>query len=56
MPTSINVVPLGLFAATLVVAAIFAYLVQAKRQRYLLPWTAAWGLLALHYLVISGEI
>jgi diguanylate cyclase (GGDEF)-like protein len=52
---SINVVPLGLFAATLVVAAIFAYLLQTKRQRYLLPWTAAWGLLALHYLIISGE-
>src|ERR1700676_5053609 len=36
--------------ATLLVAIFFAYVYYLKRQSYLLLWTTAWALYALHYL------
>ena len=41
---------LALLVATACVAGYFAYIYNLKRQSYLLYWTAAWSLLALHYL------
>src|SRR5271168_3932449 len=43
-------IALALLAATSLVAGFFAYIHSLKRQRYLLYWTAAWGLFALHFL------
>jgi len=40
----------ALLAATSSVAGFFAYIYSLKRQTYLLLWTAAWSLFALHYL------
>jgi diguanylate cyclase (GGDEF)-like protein/putative nucleotidyltransferase with HDIG domain len=45
-----NLIVLALFAATTLVAGFFAYIYTLKRQQYLLLWTAAWSLFALHYL------
>jgi diguanylate cyclase (GGDEF)-like protein/putative nucleotidyltransferase with HDIG domain len=41
---------LALLAATSLVAGFFAYIYNLKRQPYLLLWTGAWSLYALHYL------
>ena len=48
MPQS--VIALGLLLGTLLVGVFFAYIFSLKRQNYLLFWTAAWALYALHYL------
>jgi len=48
MPQS--VIALGLLLGTLLVGVFFAYIYSLKRQNYLLYWTAAWTLYALHYL------
>ena len=41
---------LALLVATACVAGYFAYVYNLKRQSYLMYWTAAWSLSALHYL------
>src|SRR4029077_16334517 len=41
---------LGLLSAPPVVAGFFAYIHSIKRQTYLLVWTAAWAVFALHYV------
>jgi diguanylate cyclase (GGDEF)-like protein/putative nucleotidyltransferase with HDIG domain len=46
----LGLISLALLMATALVAGYFAYVYNLKRQTYLLYWTAAWGLLALHYL------
>jgi diguanylate cyclase (GGDEF)-like protein/putative nucleotidyltransferase with HDIG domain len=43
-------IALALLAATSLVAGFFAYVFSLKRQKYLLLWTAGWGLYALHFL------
>jgi diguanylate cyclase (GGDEF)-like protein/putative nucleotidyltransferase with HDIG domain len=43
-------IALGFMLATLMVGVFFAYLYSLKRQPYLLFWTAAWLLFALHLL------
>jgi diguanylate cyclase (GGDEF)-like protein/putative nucleotidyltransferase with HDIG domain len=43
-------IALALLAATSLVAGFFAYIYNLKRQKYLLLWTAGWGLYALHFL------
>lgn len=43
-------IALGFLLATLMVGVFFAYLYSLKRQPYLLFWTAAWLLYALHLL------
>src|ERR1700675_534403 len=43
-------IALALLAATSLVAGFFAYIHNLKRQRYLIYWTAGWGLFALHFL------
>src|ERR1700688_3679472 len=45
-----SVIALGLFLGTLLVGVFFAYIYSLKRQNYLLYWTVAWALYALHYL------
>jgi diguanylate cyclase (GGDEF)-like protein/putative nucleotidyltransferase with HDIG domain len=45
-----NLIVLALFATTSLVAGFFAYIYTLKRQPYLLLWTAAWSLFALHYI------
>jgi diguanylate cyclase (GGDEF)-like protein/putative nucleotidyltransferase with HDIG domain len=39
----------ALFAATAVIAALYAYVYILKRQLYLLLWAAGWGLFSLHF-------
>src|SRR5271163_2006450 len=41
---------MAFLAATLLVAGFFAYIYNLKRQDYLLLWTVAWLLAALHHL------
>ena len=41
---------MALLIATTLVAGFFAYIHNIKRQTYLLLWTAAWGVFALHYV------
>src|SRR6267143_1467957 len=41
---------LALLIATTLVAGFFAYIHRIKRQTYLLLWTAAWAVFALHYV------
>src|SRR5450755_2057367 len=41
---------MAFLVATLLVAGFFAYIHNLKRQDYLLLWTVAWLLVALHYL------
>src|SRR5712691_3064422 len=41
---------LGLLAVATLIASFFAYLYTVKRQLYLLLWTTAWSLVALHVL------
>src|SRR5574337_1076390 len=48
-------VALGLLVATILVACFFAYVYGLKRQMYLLLWTSAWSMLALHYLSAALE-
>jgi diguanylate cyclase (GGDEF)-like protein len=43
-------IALGFLIATLLVALVFAYIYILKRQPYLLFWTVAWSLFALHLL------
>ncbi len=43
-------IALGFLLATLMVGVFFAYIYSLKRQPYLLFWTAAWFLYALHLL------
>jgi hypothetical protein len=43
-------ISLAMLITTSLVAGFFAYIYSIKRQTYLLLWTAAWGLFALHYL------
>jgi len=43
-------IALSFLVATLLVALFFAYIYALKRQAYLLFWTAAWILFALHLL------
>ncbi len=50
-----GIIALGLLAATILVACFFAYVYNLKRQMYLLLWTAAWSMLALHYLSAAFE-
>src|ERR1700690_4253293 len=45
-----SIIALGFLLATLIVGVFFAYVYSLKRQSYLLFWTAAWVLYALHYL------
>ena len=45
-----SIVALGVLLATVLVAVLFAYIYGQKRQLYLLVWTAAWGVLAVHSL------
>jgi diguanylate cyclase (GGDEF)-like protein/putative nucleotidyltransferase with HDIG domain len=45
-----SVIAIALLLAASLVAGFFAYVYNLKRQPYLLLWTAAWSLLALHYL------
>ena len=40
----------GLLMAATLIASFFAYVYTLKRQLYLLLWTTAWSLVALHYL------
>src|SRR6266849_3110800 len=44
-------ISLALLIATTLVAGFFAYIHSIKRQTYLLLWTAAWAVFALHYVV-----
>ncbi len=50
----VNAVPvilsIAMFVAAALTAAFFAYIQSAKRQPYLMLWTAAWGFVALHSL------
>jgi diguanylate cyclase (GGDEF)-like protein/putative nucleotidyltransferase with HDIG domain len=39
----------ALFAATAVIAALYAYVYILKRQLYLLLWACGWALIALHF-------
>ncbi len=41
---------MALLIATTLVAGFFAYIHSIKRQTYLLLWTAAWAVFALHYV------
>src|SRR3989440_9820796 len=43
-------ISLALLIATTLVAGFFAYIHRIKRQTYLLLWTAAWAVFALHYV------
>src|SRR3989475_3967557 len=43
-------ISLALLIATILVAGFFAYIHSIKRQTYLLLWTAAWAVFALHYV------
>src|ERR1700756_4426157 len=43
-------ISLALLIATTLVAGFFAYIHSIKRQTYLLLWTAAWAVFALHYV------
>jgi diguanylate cyclase (GGDEF)-like protein/putative nucleotidyltransferase with HDIG domain len=45
-----SIIAMAFMAATLLVAGFFAYIHHLKRQDYLLLWTVAWLLVALHYL------
>ena len=45
-----SLISLALLIATALVAGFFAYVYNLKRQTYLLCWTAAWCVLALHHL------
>jgi diguanylate cyclase (GGDEF)-like protein len=45
-----SIIALGFLLATLMVGAFFAYIYSLKRQSYLLFWTMAWMLYALHLL------
>src|SRR5215470_10373354 len=45
-----SVIALGYLLVTLLIGAFFAHIFSAKRQSYLLFWTAAWTLYAFHYL------
>jgi diguanylate cyclase (GGDEF)-like protein/putative nucleotidyltransferase with HDIG domain len=45
-----SVIALGFLLATLLVGLFFAYIYSLKRQPYLLLWTTAWVLYALHLL------
>jgi diguanylate cyclase (GGDEF)-like protein/putative nucleotidyltransferase with HDIG domain len=44
-----SILAFALFAATAVIAALYAYVYSLKRQLYLLLWAAGWGLFALHF-------
>ena len=50
MLTHEGIIALGLLTTAALTAAFFASVYSAKRQLYLLLWTAGWSLLALHYL------
>src|SRR2546427_12553128 len=43
-------IALGLLAVATLIASFFAYLYTVKRRLYLLLWTSAWSLVALHFL------
>ncbi len=45
-----SIISLGFLLATLLIGMFFAYFYSLKRQPYLLFWTAAWFLYALHLL------
>jgi diguanylate cyclase (GGDEF)-like protein len=45
-----SLIALGFLLATLLVGGFFAYIFSLKRQPYLLLWTTAWILYALHLL------
>ena len=44
-----SIIAMAFLAATGLVAVFFAYIHSIKRQDYLLLWTVAWALLALHH-------
>jgi diguanylate cyclase (GGDEF)-like protein/putative nucleotidyltransferase with HDIG domain len=46
-----SLIAVSLLAATSLIAGFFAYMYTLKRQTYLLLWTAAWALFALHYAI-----
>ena len=50
-----SIIALGLLVATILLACFFTYVYGLKRQMYLLLWTAAWSMLALHYLSAALE-
>ena len=50
MLTHDSMIALGLLAVATLIASFFAYLYTVKRQLYLLLWTTAWSLVALHVL------
>ena len=45
-----SIIAMAFLLATLLVAGFFAYIHNLKRQDYLLLWTVAWLLVALHYV------
>jgi diguanylate cyclase (GGDEF)-like protein/putative nucleotidyltransferase with HDIG domain len=45
----------ALFAATAVIAALYAYVYSIKRQLYLLLWALGWALFALHFGGFASE-
>ncbi|HEX9456038.1 MAG TPA: GAF domain-containing protein, partial [Candidatus Acidoferrum sp.] len=50
MLTHDSMIALGVLAVATLIASFFAYLYTVKRQLYLLLWTTAWSLVALHVL------
>jgi diguanylate cyclase (GGDEF)-like protein/putative nucleotidyltransferase with HDIG domain len=44
------IIGLGLLVSATLIASFFVYIYTLKRQTYLLLWTTAWSLVALHYL------
>jgi diguanylate cyclase (GGDEF)-like protein/putative nucleotidyltransferase with HDIG domain len=48
-----SIIAIGFMIATLLVGSFFAYLYSLKRQGYLLCWTIAWVLYALHLLPLA---
>ena len=44
-----SILAFALFAATAVIAALYAYVYILKRQLYLLLWASGWGFFALHF-------
>jgi diguanylate cyclase (GGDEF)-like protein len=50
MPSNELFLTLALLLGASLVAGLFGYLYRLKRQNYLLLWSCAWGVLALHFL------
>ncbi len=48
-----SILAIALFAATAIIAALYAYVYILKRQLYLLLWAAGWAVFALHFAGIA---